>query len=405
MSLIRRSLLASLILSLAACSTIKREPATAPGVETPSEQPVSPGAQKPRDTPVPIDMPRTVISSALQPSSFARLPGWNADNQSEAWNAFITSCSVLTRRPDWRKPCDAAKRVNGKDDAAVRNFFESNFTPYQVNNPDGSQTGMVTGYYEPLLRGSRQRGGVYQTPLHRAPDDLLTIDFTSIYPDLKGQNLRGKLVGKKVVAYPTRAELMRTKALAGREIVWVDDAVEAFFLQVQGSGRVELPHGEVIRLAYADQNGQPYKSIGKYLIDKGELTMDQASMQGIKAWVAANPARLEELLNANPRYIFFSEEKMADPSVGPKGAMGLPLTPQRSIAVDPAFIPLGAPVFLSTTQPGSKALLQRLVMAQDTGSAIKNPVRADFFWGFGAQAGEIAGRMKQRGSMWVLLPK
>lgn len=405
MSLIRRSLLASFLVSLAACSTFQREPSPVPGAETPPEQPVSPGAQKPRDTPLPIDMPRTVISSALQPSTFARLPGWGADNQSEAWNAFLTSCSVLTRRPDWRKPCDAAKRINGKDDAAVRSFFESNFTPYQVNNADGSQTGMVTGYYEPLLRGSRQRGGVYQTPLHRAPDDLLTIDFTSIYPDLKGQNLRGKLVGKKVVAYPTRAELMRTKALVGREIVWVDDPVEAFFLQVQGSGRIELPHGEVIRLAYADQNGQPYKSIGKYLIDKGEMTMDQASMQGIKAWVAANPARLEELLNANPRYIFFSEEKMSDPSVGPKGAMGLPLTPQRSIAVDPAFIPLGAPVFLSTTQPGSKTLLQRLVMAQDTGSAIKNPVRADFFWGFGAQAGEIAGRMKQRGSMWVLLPK
>src|SRR5690606_16820764 len=134
--------------------------------------------------------------------------------------------------------------------------------------------------------------------------------------------LRGKLVGKKVVAYPGRAELMRTNALAGKEIVWVDDAIEAFFLQVQGSGRVQLPHGEVIRVAYADQNGQPYKSIGRYLIDKGELTMAQASMQGIKAWVAANPSRQEELLNANPRYIFFREEAITDPSVGPKGAMG-----------------------------------------------------------------------------------
>lgn len=406
MSFIRRSLLASCLLTLAACSTVSRGPA--PAVE-PGSRPelptTAPTVEKPSDAPVPIDRPRTVISSALQPSTFARLPGWSADAQSEAWGAFLSSCTVLTRRPDWRKSCDAAKRVNGKDDVAVRAFFETNFTPYQVNNADGSQTGMVTGYYEPLLRGARKQGGVYQTPLHRAPDDLLTIDFTSIYPDLKGQNLRGKLVGKKVVAYPSRAELMRTKALAGREIVWVDDAIEAFFLQVQGSGRIELPHGEVIRVAYADQNGQPYKSIGKYLIDKGELTMDQASMQGIKAWVAANPARQEELLNANPRYIFFSEERITDPSVGPKGAMGLPLTPQRSIAVDPAFIPLGAPVFLSTTQPNSKTPLQRLMVAQDTGSAIKNPVRADFFWGFGAQAGEMAGRMKQRGSMWVLLPK
>jgi len=234
---------------------------------------------------------------------------------------------------------------------------------------------------------------------------LLTIDFAAIYPELKGKHLRGKLVGKKVVSYPERAELMRSNELSGKEIVWVDDAIDAFFLQVQGSGRVLLPHGEVIRVAYADQNGQPYKSIGRYLIDKGELTMSQASMQGIKAWVAAHPSRQEELLNVNPRYIFFREEEISDPSVGPKGAMGLPLTPERSIAVDPAYIPLGAPVFLATTQPGSKSPLQRLVMAQDTGSAIKSPVRADFFWGFGAQAGETAGRMKQRGSMWVLLPK
>jgi membrane-bound lytic murein transglycosylase A len=162
---------------------------------------------------------------------------------------------------------------------------------------------------------------------------------------------------------------------------------------------------ETVRVAYADQNGQPYKSIGRYLVDKGEMTLDQASAQSIKAWVIANPTRQQELLNANPSYVFFKEEKIADPSVGPKGAMGVPLTPQRSIAIDPQYIPMGAPVFLSTTQPNSNVVLQRLMMAQDTGGAIKNAVRADFFWGFGAQAGEQAGRMKQRGTMWVLLPK
>ena len=300
----------------------------------------------------------------------------------------------------------AGANVDVTDDNATRKFFENYFVPYRVANPDGSLSGTVTGYYEPLLQGARKRGGKYQTPLHGVPDDILTIELASVFPELKGQRVRGRLVGNKVVAYPSRAELNKSNALAGKEILWVDDAIDAFFLQVQGSGRVQLDDGrEIVRLAYADQNGQPYKSIGRYLIDKGELTLDQASAQGIKAWVRANPKRQQELLNANPSYVFFREEKVTDPNVGPKGALGVPLTPQRSIAVDPQYIPLGAPVFLSTTQPNSNVPLQRLVLAQDTGSAIKNAVRADYFWGFGAQAGEQAGRMKQRGAMWVLLPK
>jgi membrane-bound lytic murein transglycosylase A len=162
--------------------------------------------------------------------------------------------------------------------------------------------------------------------------------------------------------------------------------------------------GETVRVAYADQNGHPYRSIGRYLVERGELSLEQASMQGIKAWVAANPTRVQELLNANPSYVFFREEKLIDPSSGPRGALGVPLTPQRSIAIDPQFIPLGVPVFLSTTLPNSTATLRRLVLAQDTGGAIRGAVRADFFWGFGQEAGEAAGRMKQSGQMWVLLP-
>jgi membrane-bound lytic murein transglycosylase A len=162
---------------------------------------------------------------------------------------------------------------------------------------------------------------------------------------------------------------------------------------------------ETVRVAYADQNGHPYKSIGRYLVDKGELTLDQASAQSIKAWFLAHPSRQQELLNANPSYVFFKEEKLADPNAGPKGALGVPLTPQRSIAVDTQFVPLGVPVFLATTQPNSDIALQRLMFAQDTGGAIRSPVRADYFWGFGAQAGQKAGKMKQRGMMWLLLPK
>jgi membrane-bound lytic murein transglycosylase A len=324
----------------------------------------------------------------------------------EAWPAFLNSCVVLVKKPDWKEPCTIARDVDATDAKAVRTFFEAFLVPNQVINPDGTDTGLVTGYYEPLLRGARKRGGPYQTPLYRTPDDLLTIDLASVYPELKNMRLRGRVVGNKVVPYPTRGDMLQSNVLAGRELVWVDDPIEAVFLQVQGSGRVQLADAkETIRVAYADQNGHPYKSIGRYLVDKGEMTLEQASAQSIKAWYIAHPDRRDELLNANPSYVFFKEEKIADASKGPKGALGVPLTPLRSIAVDAQFIPLGVPVFLSTTQPASDTPMQRLMMAQDTGGAIRNPVRADFFWGFGGDAPEKAGRMKQRGAMWVLLPR
>jgi membrane-bound lytic murein transglycosylase A len=312
----------------------------------------------------------------------------------------------MAKKPEWKESWGAAQLVDPADGAVIRQFFETYFAPWQVFNPDGSETGLVTGYYEPLLRGSRRRGGIFQTPLYRAPDDLLTIDLSSVYPELKGMRLRGRLSGKKVVPYGARADIVETGMLNGSELVWVDNAIDAFFLQVQGSGRVQLAEGgETIRVAYADQNGFPYRSIGRYLVERGEMTMDQASAQGIKAWAAAHPGRLSELLNANPSYVFFREEKLPDPTKGPKGALGVPLTPLRSIAIDPKFVPLGAPVFLSTAAATAEPTLQRLVMAQDTGGAISNAVRADFFWGFGPEAGEKAGRMKQRGMMWVLLPR
>jgi membrane-bound lytic murein transglycosylase A len=333
------------------------------------------------------------------------MPGWGQDDVREAWPAFLNSCKVLNKRHEWNDACSRAQLVDANDANAIRTYFETFFMPYQVFNPDGSNQGMVTGYYEPLLHGSRKRGGVYQTPIYKAPDDLLTIDLTSVYPELRGMRLRGRVVGNKVVPYFSRAEL-QSSVLTDKVLCWVDDPIAAFFLQVQGSGRVILADTkETIRVAYADQNGHPYKSIGRYLVAKGELTLDQASAQGIKEWVAAHPERQQELLNANPSYVFFKEEKIVDPSVGPKGALGVPLTPQRSIAVDAQFIPLGAPVFLASTLPNSETPLQRLVMAQDTGGAIRNAVRADYFWGFGDEAGENAGRMKQQGMLWILLPK
>ena len=341
----------------------------------------------------------------LRAVGYADLPGWQDDDVREAWPALLNSCAVLAVRAGWAEACANVVAIDPSDPVAVRRFFQERFVPHQVRNLDGSLSGTVTGYYEPLLRGSRTRSGPFRTPLHRTPADLLTIDLAGLYPELKNFRLRGRVVGNRVVPYFSRAELEQQNRLAGTELLWVDDPIEAFFLQVQGSGRVLLEDSkEIVRVAYAEQNGHPYRSIGRYLIDRGELTLEQASMQGIKAWAAANPRRLQELLQANPSYVFFREEKITDPAKGPKGALAVPLTPQRSIAIDPVYIPLGAPVFLATTQPNSTVPLRRLMVAQDTGGAIRNPVRADFFWGFGPDAGELAGRMKQPGQMWVLLP-
>jgi membrane-bound lytic murein transglycosylase A len=286
----------------------------------------------------------------------------------------------------------------------VRQFFESSFVPYSVHNADGSTDGLVTGYYEPLLRGSRTPGKAYRFPVYGVPDDLLVVDLTEALPNLKGMRLRGRLQGNKVVPYYTRAEIERGEAaVRGREILWVDDAVELFFLQVQGSGQVKLPSGEIVRIGFAEHNGHPYNSIGRVLVERGELPQDKASMQGIKQWGKQNPDLLPLLLQQNPAYVFFRE--MPSSSPGPVGAQGVALTPARSVAVDSSVVPLGAPVFLSSTWPLSARPLNRLVLAQDTGSAIKGAVRADLFWGFGDEAGQIAGRMRQSGRMWVLYPR
>ncbi len=292
----------------------------------------------------------------------------------------------MGREANWRRACAAAAQLDDLDVAGTRTFFETYFTPFQLANSDGTLDGLVTGYYEPLLRGARTRRGPYQYPLYRWP--------------------AGSRPG---TALPPRAELERSGVLAGNELVWVDDPIEAFFLQVQGSGRIALDDGTVMRVGFGGSNNQPYRSIGKWLLDHGELTPVQATMQGIKAWARANPTRVDALLDTNPRFVFFREMPLADPAlgsvdVGPIGALGVPLTPQRSIAVDPAWIPLGSAVFLQTTRPFTNTPMNRLVFAQDTGTAIKGGVRADYFWGLGDEAGDLAGKMKQVGRMWLLLP-
>ncbi len=288
--------------------------------------------------------------------------------------------------------------------AAARQYFETHFTPWALVNPDGSRHGLVTGYYEPLLEGSRQASTRHRWPIRGVPADMLTIELGDLHPELKGKRVRGRLEGNRVVPYWNRSELMAiAERLPAPVLFWAADPIELFFLQVQGSGQVQLPDGTRARVGYADQNGHPYRSIGRWLIDQGELTLENASMQGIKAWAKNNPERLRELLDTNPSYVFFRE--LPPSGGGPIGAQGVPITAERSLAIDPRFTPLGAPVFLDTSFPLSDRPLRRLMIAQDTGGAIKGPVRADFFWGFGDAAGATAGRMRQQGRMWVLLPR
>jgi membrane-bound lytic murein transglycosylase A len=340
-------------------------------------------------------------------ADWSALPGWQEDTHAAAWPAFLQTCRGLRNRANgaaWRPICALAAEVDGKSDTAVREFFEKNLQAHAISTGEGAAEGMVTGYYEPLLLGARQPSKKFMQPVHGVPDNLLTIELGELFPELKGKRVRGRVEGNKVVPYWPRGEILaQGNKLPAKTLAYVDDPIELFFLQIQGSGRIRLPDGSQMRVNYADQNGHPYRSIGRLLVERGDLKLEEASMQGIQAWARANPARLNELLNANPSYVFFREMPASDD--GPIGALGVPLTTERSIAIDPRSVPLGAPVYLATTRPNSAQPLNRLVMAQDTGGAIKGAVRADFFWGFGKEAGALAGRMKQNGRMWVLLPK
>ncbi len=340
----------------------------------------------------------------LRLAQWTQLVGWETDELMPAWNTFMQSCAALKQQSNWQAVCKKASMLEQTNEQTIRLFFESQLVPYQVFNSNGSDTGIITGYYEPLLRGSRKPTEKYRFPIYSPPDDLLVIDLGNALPEFKSLQLRGRLEGRKVVPFYSRAEIDRGIAtLKNRELLWVEDRVELFFLHIQGSGRIQLENGEIIKVGYADQNGHPYVSIGSLLVQRGELPLEKASMQGIKQWGLQNPEKLTELLHQNSRYIFF--RLLPDTLSGPVGSLGIPLTAGRSLAIDPKIIPQGAPVFLSTTWPNSDKPLNRLMVAQDTGSAIKGGVRADFFWGFGKEAEIQAGKMKQNGKMWVLLPK
>jgi membrane-bound lytic murein transglycosylase A len=321
------------------------------------------------------------------------------DSAERALTAFKLSCtslqrrtdaSGLTRGSDWAPACDAARGTSARD--AIP-FFQRNFEAVQI--ADGKA--FATGYYEPEIAGSRERRPGYEVPIYGVPRDVIEADLGQFSDDLKGKRIRGRIDGKALVPYYDRAQI-EGGALQDRApiIGWAADPVEIFFLQVQGSGRLRLPDGGVMRIGYAGQNGRDYTGIGKLMRDRGLLGPGQASMQGIMAWLRAHPEEGRAIMNENRSFVFFKE--LTGP--GPLGAMGLPVTGRVSAAVDPKFVPMGAPAFLSM----DRAEANGLWIAQDTGGAIKGSNRFDTFWGAGDDARAVAGGMSARGTAWLLLP-
>lgn len=465
------------------------------------------------------------------PSRFSDLPGWRDDSMAEAWKAFRASCTVLSRRPAWTGPCARSLSVNARNDDDVRRYLEREFTLWQILNRDQTAAGVITGYYEPLLRGSRRYGDPYVYPVYGTPDDLLYLDSRIIprafggvqvfarvegravfpvcteftpgvactgpylldvadaRPDIRDKKLRVRIEGQRIVPYYTRAQIEQGVLTRAQVIVWVDDLAALYSMQVQGSGKARLPDGQLVRLAYAEQNGHPFtppvrqggrrggtsavltrgleipqsdeldsteNSASAPVMTRGVPTSGAGAQRAGEEKLSPEVERMVELLlkgnvdthpapsvpattapqtarppittepthlrpqsgppaarpesgenlsifSSDPSYVFFRQ--IPDSDGGPLGALGVPLTAGRSVAVDPRTTPLGFPVFISTEGQGIGTRLNRLVLAQDTGGAIRGPVRADYFWGFGPGAGERASHMRENGRMWLLLPR
>lgn len=349
--------------------------------------------------------------------SFSDLRGWSEDDHGAALAALRRSCAeIIDRghgfsrptvyggaREDWLGVC---RRATGSGPLAARQFFEAEFFPVLVHDPERPQ-GLFTGYYEPEVKGSPRSNPRYGVPLYRRPPDLVAFDEAA----RRATGLSyGRLVNGRPAPYYTRKEI-ESGALAGRglELLWLSDWADAFFLQVQGSGRVRLDDGSVVRLGFAGKTGLPYTAIGGILAKRGDIPPAEVSMQSIRAWMAKHPDKARELMWENQSYVFFQELSVSDPALGPPGAQKVPLTPQRSIAVDRAYWAFGTPIWLDAEVPfgggGTLVPFRRLLVAQDTGTAIRGRARGDVFWGAGDQAALVAGHMKSPGTMVALLPK
>ena len=361
-----------------------------------------------------IDTEELPAAAIFKPAAWSDLPGWEADRLIEAKPAMVLSCARISRLDpgqslgpdgiggavaDWQRAC--ANVLQAPDDQ-FRAALERAFIPYRVIDETGDDHGLFTGYYEASLTGSREKTAKFNTPLRGRPDDLVMVQLGGFRDHLKGQRIAGRVIDGQLQPYEDRAAIV-AGALdkTAPVIAWVDDEVAAFFLQIQGSGRVRLPDGTTMRVGYAGQNGHPYVPIGRVLIEEGELSRENVSLQTIRDWLKQNPDQADRVMNANPSYVFFREIE----GPGPIGGEGVPLTPERSLAIDRSLLPYGAPVFLEVEDPlDARRLIRQLMVAQDTGGAIRGGVRGDFFWGYGPEAEERAGRMKSRGRYWFLLP-
>lgn len=332
---------------------------------------------------------RRFADSPVAPGSLA---GWSADRLDSLASAVARQCGLQRPPHPWSGLCPEFERARRTD---LKAWLEQRFDAWPMLGQGERVQGLVTGYYEPILTGSRQRESDRQAPLYRPPRDLVRLDG--------GQ--RARAVNGRQEPYFTRAQIETGQPLQGQELLWIDDPIEVFFLHVQGSGRVRLRDGSVVRVAFADTNGQVYVPIGRVMRERGLLPTDGVNAPAIKAWLRSNPAEAPEILRSNPRYVFFREQAEGTPDVGPNGSLGVPLTPMRSIAADPKMIPPGALLFLATRHPADRQPLERIVISQDTGAAIVGPIRADLFWGNDAEAELNAGLMQEPGRFWLMWPK
>jgi membrane-bound lytic murein transglycosylase A len=341
---------------------------------------------------------------------FDHLPGWQTERHDEAFAAFRSACELGTAKQDAFTPaCVAAQAVPAGDTVAARLFFEQHFAPFTVSDGQGNSEGLFTGYYEPEFPARLKPGGKFQTPLLSRPDDLVSVELSLFDGTFARQTFFGRVQEGRLVPYFTRREIAegaisdRTSALA-----WLADPFDAFTLQVQGSGRLRLENDKVLRLGYDGKNGLPYRSIGAALIAAGEIPKERMSMSAIRSWLARHPEQADDLLASNPSYVFFRRLEL-DPDVGPPGALGVPLSSLRSLAIDTTLFELGFPVWLDTLVPAADnpnrmEPFRRLMFAQDTGSAIRGAVRGDIYFGSGDSAGRRAGHMKAQGRYFFLLP-
>lgn len=343
--------------------------------------------------------------------AFSDLPGWRDGNQAGALAALLRSCAALAKLPDdsslgiggrardWRKPCAEAAAIDHPTDAAARQFIESAFTPFAMTD-NGKSGALVTGYYEPEIAATRQKGARFDVPILARPPDLVGVSLGDFRPSWRGERIAGRVVDGKLAPYWTRAEI-EAGALDRFHLAlfYAADPIDLFFLQIQGSGRVRLPDGSTVEIGYDGENGRAYVALGRLLVERGAMTLDHVSMQSIEAWLRAHPADAKTLMDDNPSYVFF--RVLAGGA--PLGAESVELTPQHSVAVDPRFVPLGMPLWLDVAQ--GETVTRRLAVAQDTGAAIKGPLRADLFCGTGTTAAAQAGPLRAAGRMFLLLPQ